>query len=286
MTQTKVGMPVSVSGARISSTLMWLMLLVSVIHVNGDLKSECLVPHQGRVIMTKYLYFLDPLKDPAICGRPLCETDDTKFKYQTNTLYDYAYNMFVRTVFAGSGQNISELHAVGHVHVIFPKPCEGILRLKSIELHTQAVEKQQEIGLFGSGTTEDLHPKSEEFGADLQKHDLRFSFHDGLISEVCSDDEEATWALNLKKGILSAFQNTMTRFDVDFNATETDVSGTCDVHYALVGTEKTSLLMQKTKEIGSCKNRYKTESVLQTTPYDFRNVSILGEILRRIGTEK
>lgn len=191
--------------------------------------------------------------------------------------------MFVRTEFAGSGQNTSELHAVGHVHIIFPKPCEGILRLKSIELHTQAVQKQQEVGLFNSDNSEDLHPKSDDFGNDLQNYDLRFSFHDGLISEVCADDKEAIWALNLKKGILSAFQNTMTRFDVDFNATETDVSGTCDVHYALIGTEKTSLLMQKTKEIGSCKNRYKTESILQTTPYDFRNVSTILIMHKRQG---
>lgn len=180
--------------------------------------------------------------------------------------------MYVKTEFAGSGDNVSELHALGTVHVIFPKTCEGVLRLRSIELRTEAIEKQQDVNSF-SKIDEEVHPKSDEFGEDLEKYDLRFAFHNGIIGEVCAHDDEATWVLNLKKAILSTFQNTMRRFDVDFKGIETDISGTCDVNYVLIGTEKTSLLIQKTKKIESCKSRYKTESFLQSTPYDFRNVS-------------
>lgn len=64
----------------------------------------------------------------------------------------------------------------------------------------------------------------------------------------------------------------MERFDVDFNNTESDVSGTCDVAYSLTGSVGTSLVIQKRKNIESCINRYKTNSMLQTTPYDFRKV--------------
>lgn len=62
----------------------------------------------------------------------------------------------------------------------------------------------------------------------------------------------------------------MQRFDIDFRTTESDISGTCDVNYVLAGTEKTSLIIRKSKDISSCVNRYKTHSFLQTTPYDFR----------------
>lgn len=62
----------------------------------------------------------------------------------------------------------------------------------------------------------------------------------------------------------------MKRFDIDFKSTETDVSGTCDVDYVVGGGQSTSFLIQKRKDISSCINRYKTNSVLQTTPYDFR----------------
>jgi hypothetical protein len=43
----------------------------------------------------------------------------------------------------------------------------------------------------------------------------RFSFNDGLIPEVCPHENETSWVLNFKRGILSALQNTMKRFDVD-----------------------------------------------------------------------
>lgn len=46
-------------------------------------------------------------------------------------------------------------------------------------------------------------------------HELRFSFHDGAIEELCPDKEEPVWVLNFKRGVLSAFHNTMKRFDID-----------------------------------------------------------------------
>lgn len=98
----------------------------------------------------------------------------------------------------------------------------------------------------------------------------RFSFQDGVIAEVCPGEYEPAWVLNFKKGILSAMQNSMLRFDMDYNTTETDVSGTCQVDYVLTETKDTSIWITKTKNIPSCKYRYKTESILQTTPYEFR----------------
>lgn len=108
----------------------------------------------------------------------------------------------------------------------------------------------------------------------------RFDFHDGVISEVCPEAGEPVWVLNFKRGILSSFQNSMRRFDIDFAARETDVSGTCDVKYVIRGPKHTSLLIQKTKDISSCSNRYKTNSILQTTPYEFRNHYTAWPILK------
>lgn len=62
----------------------------------------------------------------------------------------------------------------------------------------------------------------------------------------------------------------MNRFDIDHIATETDISGTCDVSYTLNGASGTALLIQKSKDIATCLNRYKTNSIIQTNPYDFR----------------
>lgn len=62
----------------------------------------------------------------------------------------------------------------------------------------------------------------------------------------------------------------MRRFDIDFKSTETDISGTCDVEYVVQGSRNTNFIIVKNKDISSCINRYKTNSILQTTPYDFR----------------
>lgn len=65
----------------------------------------------------------------------------------------------------------------------------------------------------------------------------------------------------------------MKRFDIDYMSTETDISGTCDVQYTVKGqksAQDTSFIIEKEKDISTCINRYKTNSVLQTTPYDFR----------------
>lgn len=101
---------------------------------------------------------------------------------------------------------------------------------------------------------------------------FRFAFHDGVIGELCPDEAEENWVVNFKRGILSSLQNTMQRFDIDYNSTESDISGTCDVAYSLTGAVGTSLIIEKQKNIESCINRYKTNSILQTTPYDFRKV--------------
>lgn len=48
----------------------------------------------------------------------------------------------------------------------------------------------------------------------------RFSFHDGIISEICPDESEDDWVLNFKRAILSLFQNSMKRFDINFKGVE------------------------------------------------------------------
>lgn len=142
------------------------------------------------------------------------------------------------------------------LELLFPKPCEGFLRINSVSLSDDKT---------GAGE----HPKSQAMQQDLTKNVLRFDFHDGLINEVCPEASESAWVLNFKKGILSALQNTMMRFDVDFNTTETDVSGTCGVQYTLASTNNAFVTIRKEKDIRSCHSRFSTHSFLQTVPYAF-----------------
>uniref|UniRef100_A0A182NT55 Vitellogenin domain-containing protein n=1 Tax=Anopheles dirus TaxID=7168 RepID=A0A182NT55_9DIPT len=229
-----------------------------------------------------------PLKDPRICGRPVCAGANAKFRYQVGSLYKFDYSMYVKTALVGSGDNTSELHISSVVEVDFYAPCQATLKLYTIEVRERAVQQAEETDFeYGDdynnspdlGETGDVHPKSEVIAEELMRFELRFAFHDGTIGEICHEDDEPVWTLNLKRGILSALQNTMPRFDIDYETTETDVSGICDVRYKTTGRNGTSLLFRKTKDIVSCKRRYKTTSLIQTVPYDFRPNYVAWPIL-------
>lgn len=54
-----------------------------------------------------------------------------------------------------------------------------------------------------------------EFRTNLEESPLAFSFQDGRIEELCTSRPEKTWVLNIKRGILSSIQNSMTDFTKD-----------------------------------------------------------------------
>ena len=45
-------------------------------------------------------------------------------------------------------------------------------------------------------------------------------FQDGKISSVCANHEEDTWVVNFKRGIISAFQNSMESLEENYQGTE------------------------------------------------------------------
>lgn len=45
-----------------------------------------------------------------------------------------------------------------------------------------------------------------EWSSILERSSLRFAFDDGEVKAVCPHDTDPAWAVNIKRGILSAFQ--------------------------------------------------------------------------------
>merc|ERR1712002_544832 len=96
-----------------------------------------------------------------------------------------------------------------------------------------------------------------------------------MIENVCSDVAEPNWVLNIKRGFLSTFQNTMS-YHGDENHQEKDVSGICETHYNAV-SEGNLINVEKITELTSCSQRpdfayfitssnYKTDSPMQNLP--------------------
>lgn len=208
----------------------------------------------------------NPLKDPNICGRPACIPGE-KFAYLTTTKYVYEYNSDISTLFGGTSTNASTLHISAKVSLEFPTACEGVLQVSQISLTEKApiYDREEDTDILSPEL-----PHSEKFSKAISQYPLRFSFSDGLIPEVCPHENETSWVLNFKRGILSALQNTMKRFDVDHWNVDADVHGLCETKYALMGARETSLVIFKKKDISTCTYRYKHHSILQTTPYLFR----------------
>jgi hypothetical protein len=235
---------------------------------------------------------IDPLKNPNICGLAKCEIEDEKFGFSINTIYRYALESSQVSLFDGTDNNdpLSQVFISGFAEIHFPTKCQGELRLSGIRLKYKNItilesniksseddvvyeDEEETTTTFGLNEQEDaLHPNSYKFAQDLEKSEIQFDFHDGKIQEICPKTDESVWITNFKRGIISSFQNTMSRFDLDHKTTESDISGKCEVLYQFIGSEKTSIRVQKTKDLSSCQNRNKFKSIIQTTPYEFRRV--------------
>lgn len=167
--------------------------------------------------------------------------------------------MDVSSLFQGTSKNESRIHVDATVYLDFITQCEGLLTLSDVRLSEDA-----------SG---DDHKNNQEFYDALTEFNLRFAFTDGIITEICPGDEEKSWVLNFKKGVLSMIQNSMRRFDLDYETEELDVRGLCKTSYRVRGPKGTSLLIEKEKNLMSCKGRTKLHSFVQSTPYKFKPVS-------------
>ncbi|KAF5300365.1 hypothetical protein FQR65_LT00986 [Abscondita terminalis] len=194
----------------------------------------------------------------------------TKFKYRPGVQQIYSYTLDVASLFNGTSKNESTLHIEATIKFGFISECEGVLSVYDITLSDQpnGVNDQNEDDYDNL-----LHKNNDVFGEEISEHFLRFSFQDGIISEICPDEDEKNWVLNFKRGILSLMQNTMKRIDLDYITSEEDVHGKCDTTYKVTGTKETSLLIEKTKNLNSCQSGSKFDSFLQSTPYRFQSVN-------------
>lgn len=186
-----------------------------------------------------------------------------KFKYDTRKQFEYDYSVEVVSLFNGTSRNESRMYVEGFATLNFYTECDGLLTLRDLKL------SEKPIGDMDTQT----HPKSELLSESITEYSLRFAFNDGIISEVCPNEEEKSWVLNFKKGLLSMLHNSMKRFDLDHYTEEEDIRGICKTWYNVKGANGTSLIIEKNKDLNSCRGRAKLHSFVQSTPYAFRPVS-------------
>ncbi|KAK2725008.1 uncharacterized protein LOC136033229 isoform X1 [Artemia franciscana] len=178
--------------------------------------------------------------------------EPSKVKYEPGTVYNYDYVADSITSLQGVNDGSSQLRITANVEIQVETECELILRVKNsilLELNSGYLVPS---------------PSSNEFDKLLGEHPLRFSYQDGVIESICAAPE-LPWILNVKRGILSSLQNSMTDFTSSQTVLEADVTGYCETNY----TKISSSTIRKTKNLLGCSGRHAHQHTrLTTVPYN------------------
>ncbi|XP_065216942.1 uncharacterized protein Apoltp isoform X2 [Planococcus citri] len=189
------------------------------------------------------------------CGRYACPETGGKYQFSFDNIYTYDYTLTINSTFDNRDEK-SDLTLQFRVEFKI-RSCDGVMKVKRLK-------EKQGLDVFNKEEVDKIY---EEVGQSL----LRFSFYDGSIFNVCPTSGETISSLNIKKGILSAFQNKMKRFDIDRVINEKDVNGLCPTQYNLEKVNGTSLVIRKVKDISNCLERYQLHSIIPTSKYVFQS---------------
>ncbi|RUS87830.1 hypothetical protein EGW08_004429 [Elysia chlorotica] len=200
--------------------------------------------------------FAVPIKVPQTND---CATQckaSTKMNYNKGTTYVYDYRVDYSTSMSGASEDSAKLTLTTKAELEVLGPCEMALSLRDTRLfHSDA------MGGLKAADGED------NFRRGLEASALRFSYEDGAVEHICTATREEPWVMNVKKGILSAFQNNMDDLRTDQNVTETDVTGTCKTEYKAIDRGYYADTVRKTKDVLSCMDRNDYKTILQMVPY-------------------
>ena len=141
----------------------------------------------------------------AVCGVGRCNVGE--WKYEQGRVYSYQYAVEATTVISGASDQQSTFSFTARAEIGVIDPCTFVLKLSGVQ-----------GGKVGSA-------EAEDFSRVLQQHNTNFAMDSGQVTEVCSTSLDPVWAVNLKKGILSTFQQTIGPDTGNGNITETTVVG-------------------------------------------------------------
>ncbi|CAI5792168.1 vitellogenin-like [Podarcis lilfordi] len=101
-----------------------------------------------------------------------------------------------------------------------------------------------------AGSKDRLHKENGSLREALEQHPLWFCYHNGKILKIFPKGSEPIWALNIKRGILSALQTSLVA-TTNGSVEEVDVLGKCPTRYQQKGP-----LLLKTKDLNLCSHRF------------------------------
>ncbi|XP_067004188.2 uncharacterized protein [Anabrus simplex] len=184
--------------------------------------------------------------------------DNTKFKYLPGHTYVYEYRIDTSTGISETSKEESRLHLAATAEVSVISQCDFRLQLRDVVVEDSNPSDAAQRKPI---------PAMAEFVEALERHPLLFSFQDGKVEELCPNADESPWVMNIKRGVLSVFQNSMSSLEIEGNIVyEKDVTGFCETKYTTTSTT-IPMVVTKSKDLLTCTHRLDHYLSLQSTPY-------------------
>nr|WRM33325.1 vitellogenin 3 [Palaemon carinicauda] len=164
-----------------------------------------------------------------------------KLYYAPGNTYSYSYTGRSEIHMKDVEGGVSQMEWTSQVDLTWINPCDMAISFKNPS--------------FGgaSGTPE---------ASFLTRYPMMVAMKDGRVSHVCSHPDDDTWSINLKKGVASAFQNSLpsnSSVNSGLNFTETDITGQGPTLYK-VRNEGEKVIVEKRKNHRYLQERFPSQS--------------------------
>nr|CAB3262976.1 uncharacterized protein LOC100186072 [Phallusia mammillata] len=198
-------------------------------------------------------------KDSVTC--PLTCSGPGVLGYSTGKTYMYQYEALAISRVSGTAdQQTGNAGFSSHVAVQVLGTCHFVVNFENIQSSS-----------LSTGSTEML-------SESLTKYPLHLSWQDGKIEELCSHDNEDAATLNIKRGFLSAMQNTIKNNPAATESYETDVTGNCLTSYTMESGPGAANTVRKIRDLNMCtgeRTRYHTSMLFAKYQADSQRKSLL-----------
>ncbi|XP_069164339.1 vitellogenin-like [Procambarus clarkii] len=182
--------------------------------------------------------------DPNACSVECPVAGSPKLSYQEGKTYIYEYSGKSKVQLKDVEGGLAETDWTARVELWWISPCNMLVSMKDVRIESSS---------------------RPNLGNALEKYPLVVAVADGRVQQVCTFPDDDAWSINIKKGIASAFQNSLpsnSSLNSFHNITETDVVGTCPTKYE-VQNHGDRVIVKKEKNHRLCKQRYPTPAETQ-----------------------
>ncbi|XP_061847955.1 uncharacterized protein LOC133625092 [Colius striatus] len=158
--------------------------------------------------------------------------------FTKGTRYSYRYSAVTNTFLQGNIYKSSGISLESMVVIEVLGNCQMVLKMQDVQIKKSLESREEPL------------KEMESLREILEQHLLHFSFHDGKVLKLCPVRSEQTWALNIKRGVLSVLQTSQAPTATAV-IEEVDVLGMCPTRYQHKGP-----ILVKTRDLNLCSHRY------------------------------